>query len=162
MLRSNKVILVSHCVLNQNAVVRPLAREKGAFKTVVELLMDSGYGIVQLSCPETLMLGMNRLPMSKEAYDTPDYKQLCSNLATWDFEIVERFIDGGIAVAGIVGIDQSPTCSQVKDIGHFMSALNSYETIVGLPKIDIPESYEIGTTEADAFHEQFKIWLSHL
>lgn len=162
MLRSNKVILVSHCVLNQNAVVRPLARSNGAFKTIIELLMDNGYGIVQLSCPETLMGGMNRPPMTKIEYDTPDYLALCSSLAERDVEIVHKFMYGNIIIAGIIGIDQSPTCSQINEEGHFMIALRKYPFLETLPKIDIPEAYEIGTSDADAFHEQFKLWLSLL
>lgn len=162
MLRSNKVILVSHCVLNQNAVVKPLARDKGAFKTIIDIIMDSDYGFVQLSCPETLMFGMNRPPMTKLEYETPDYIKLCSNLAARDVELVQQFISGDVIVAGIIGIDQSPTCSQINDKGHFMIALGRFEAIDNLPKIDIPETYEVGSMEAEAFHEQFKLWLSHL
>ncbi len=162
MLRSNKVILVSHCVLNQNAVVHPLARSSGPFKTLVEMLMDHGFGIVQLSCPEVLMYGMNRLPMTKSEYDTPDYKALCKKLAQRDYELVQRFLDGDIKVAGIIGIDQSPSCSQIKDEGHFMTALNEFDIISNLPRIDIPESYEVNTSFANDFHEQFNLWLSHL
>lgn len=162
MLRSNKVILVSHCVLNQNAVVHPLARSQGAFKQIIELLMDSGFGIVQLSCPETLMYGMNRPPMTHAEYDTPDYYLLCKDLAANDFEMVERLSAGNIVIAGIIGIDQSPTCSQIKDQGHFMTALNQIDAISRLPKIDIPESYEVGTQDADDFHVHFKTWLNRL
>jgi predicted secreted protein len=162
MLRKSKVILVSHCVLNQNSVVHPLARSSGPFKTIVEMLMEHDFGIVQLSCPEILMYGMNRLPMTKSEYDTPDYKALCKELAERDFELIKRFWDGEIAVAGIIGIDQSPSCSQVNDEGHFMAALTQYEIISGLPRIDIPESYEVNSPSADAFHEQFNLWLSHL
>ncbi len=162
MLRSHKVILVSHCVLNQNAVVKPLAREKGAFQTIIDLLMDSGYGIVQLTCPEMLMFGMDRPPMTKVEYDTPDYKALCLDLAERDLELVQKFMSSDITVAGIIGIDQSPTCSQIKEEGHFMMALGKYEGIANLPKIDIPEFYEVGTNEADAFHEHFNRWLNTL
>lgn len=162
MLRSNKVVLVSHCVLNQNAVVHPLARSSGPFKTIVEMLMDHGFGIVQLSCPEILMYGMDRLPMTKSEYNTPDYEVLCSKLAERDFELIQRFLDGGITVAGIIGIDQSPSCSQIKDEGHFMTALNHYDSLKPLPRIDIPESYELSTPFAVDFHERFNVWLSHL
>ena len=162
MLRKSKVILVSHCVLNQNAVVHPLARSSGPFKTIVEMLMAHDFGIVQLSCPEILMYGMNRLPMTKSEYDTPDYRALCNKLAKRDFELIKRFWDGEIIISGIVGIDQSPSCSQIKDEGHFMTALKQYDIIRNLPRIDIPETYEVNTPSADAFHEQFNIWLSHL
>lgn len=162
MLRSHKVILVSHCILNQNAVVHPLARAQGAFRPLIDLLMDFGFGIVQLSCPETLMCGLKRLPMSKSDYDTPDYKLLCSELAARDTEMVARLKAGNVVIAGIIGIDQSPTCSQLSDTGHFMMALGQTDLIADLPKIDVPESYELGTPEADAFHVTFKAWLNRL
>lgn len=162
MLRKSKVILVSHCVLNQNAVVRPLARSAGSFKAIAQMLMEHDFGIVQLSCPEILMYGMKRLPMTKTEYDTPDYKALCSKLAKNDLELVQRFLDGDITVAGIIGIDQSPSCSQINDQGHFMKALNQFEALSKLPRMDIPESYMVDTQSAEVFHEQLKIWLSHL
>ncbi|MBE0451735.1 MAG: hypothetical protein IBX70_12935 [Clostridia bacterium] len=162
MLRSHKVILVSHCVLNQNAVVHPLARSGGPFKAIAQVLMDHDFGIVQLSCPEVLMYGMNRLPMTKTEYDTPDYKALCNKLAQRDFELVQRFLDGDMTVVGIVGIDQSPSCSQINDQGHFKTALNQFEALSNLPQIDIPETYAINTQSAEDFHERLKIWLSHL
>jgi predicted secreted protein len=162
MLRSHKIVLVSHCVLNQNSVVYPLARTSGPFKAIAQMLMDHDFGIVQLSCPEILMYGMDRLPMTKSEYDTPDYKSLCTELAKRDFELVRRFRDGNIRVAGIVGIDQSPSCSQIEDEGHFMTALKQFEELSNLPRIDIPESYAVGSKTADDFHERFIIWLSHL
>ncbi len=162
MLRSHKVILVSHCVLNQNAVVRPLARDNGAFKDVIDIIMAHGYGFLQLPCPETLMYGMHRPPMSKEEYNTPEYLQLCTTLAQREQDMIEKFYSGEINVAGIIGIDQSPTCSQFGEKGHFMQAMHAFKVIETMPKIDIPESYEIGTKDADAFHLALSQWLSNL
>lgn len=162
MLRSNKVILVSHCVLNQNTVVHPLARSEGAFKTIIDILMEYNYGIIQLSCPEIMMYGMSRIPMTKSEYDTPDYKALCKTLAERDYELIERLIEGNITISGIIGIDQSPSCSQFDEVGHFMMALKQIKALENLPQIDVPESYIIGSQDADAFHEHLKTWLSQL
>lgn len=159
MLRSDKVILVCHCVINQNTVVKPLARDKGAFKDIVKIIMEQGFGIFQLPCPEALMYGMNRLPMSKQDYDTPEYLELCAGLASREVHMIDKLISGNIHVAGIVGIDQSPTCSQFGEQGHFMIALGRLDGISNLPKIDIPEAYEINTQEAECFHEALKSWL---
>ena len=52
--RSKKVVLVSHCILNQNSVVNDLARAKGAYREIVETIMDNDIGIHQLPCPETV------------------------------------------------------------------------------------------------------------
>lgn len=37
-----------HSILNQNSVVEPLARARGAYIEIVNLLMDNGIGIIQL------------------------------------------------------------------------------------------------------------------
>lgn len=162
MLRSHKVLLVSHCILNQNAVVYPLARSKGIFKEILNLIQQYDMGLVQLSCAETLMYGMDRPPMTKIQYDIPEYIKLCKDLSEHDYMLIERFKDSKIQVVGIIGIDQSPTCSQFNDEGHYMHALKQNEFIKKLPSIDIPESYSIGTDQADTFHRKLKCWLDSL
>jgi predicted secreted protein len=162
MLRSHRVLLLSHCVLNQNAVVYPLARSKGSFKELIHLIQEHDFGIIQLSCAETLMYGMDRPPMTKAQYDIPEYKSLCNELASHDYQLIEKFLESKVQVAGIIGIDQSPTCSQIRDEGHFMHAIKKFRAIENLPSIDIPESYEPGTQKADDFHSAFKAWLKSL
>ncbi len=162
MLRANKVILVSHCILNQNSVVRPLARAKGAFDEIVKLITDKGYGIVQLPCPETLFLGLERLPMSKEEYATPEYIALCDRLATREIDYIKLLQEGKVNIAGMIGIDQSPTCSQFGEVGHFMMALNIFPELECIPKLDIPELYGENDEETQLFHLNMKYWLEQL
>ena len=50
--RSKRIVFVSHCILNQNTVVEPLARSRGAYGDIVRLLVDKGIGIHQMPCPE--------------------------------------------------------------------------------------------------------------
>jgi Predicted secreted protein len=161
-LRANKVILVSHCILNQNSVVNPLARAKGAFDEIVKLITDRGYGIVQLPCPETLFLGLERLPMSKEEYATPEYIALCDRLATREIDYIKLLQEGTVNIAGMIGIDQSPTCCQFGELGHFMNALQKHEEIHSIPKIDIPELYIEEEEETENFHLIFKDWLDKI
>ncbi len=58
--RSKRVILVAHCLLNQNAKLDACAHYPGAMKEVAQLLVASGVGIVQLPCPELAYLGLDR------------------------------------------------------------------------------------------------------
>ena len=46
--RSKKVILVSHCILNQNAKIDRCAVYPGAIKEAAQLLIESGTGILQM------------------------------------------------------------------------------------------------------------------
>lgn len=50
MKRNKKLLIVSHCIINQNSVVEPLARAKGAFPVIIKLLEEE-IGIIQLPCP---------------------------------------------------------------------------------------------------------------
>ncbi|GAB6106599.1 CD3072 family TudS-related putative desulfidase [Fusibacter bizertensis] len=162
MLRANKVILVSHCVLNQNSVVHPLARAKGAFDEITKMIAEMGFGIVQLPCPETLFLGLERSPMSKEEYATPEYITLCHQLAQREVEYLNLLQQGKVSIAGIVGIDQSPTCCQYNEVGHFMMAMQQYDEINGVPKIDMSELYGESVEATEGFNEKFKLWLENL
>lgn len=162
MLRANKVILVSHCILNQNAVVRPLARAKGAFEVITKMITDMGFGIVQLPCPETLFLGLERQPMTKEEYATPDYISLCEMLATREVDYIRLLQEGKISIAGMIGIDQSPTCSQFGEVGHFMDALTKFTEVDLIPKLDVPELYGENDEETQNFHMSMKYWLEHV
>jgi predicted secreted protein len=59
--RSKKIILVSHCILNQNTKLDECTHFPGPVWDVVKLLADRGYGIIQIPCPELLLLGLDRL-----------------------------------------------------------------------------------------------------
>lgn len=141
MQRSHKVVVVAHCVLNQNAVVRPLARAKGAFESIVTLLVNEGIGMVQLPCPETLYAGLNRLPQSFEDYDTPEYRALCQDLAKREEAYLSLLLQGGVEIIGMLGIGESPTCSQGFSSGHLMRALRDQAGFSKLRYLDIPADY---------------------
>lgn len=156
MLRSNKVILVSHCVLNQNSVVKPLAREKGGFSELLKILADYPVGLIQLPCPETLMLGLNRPPMTKEEYDTRDYRELCSSIAEKQSEYVRILFEGGCCPVGIIGIEDSPTCSLSGKQGVFAEELLKQPLIGELPRIDVPSDYHENIEIDESFHMQVR------
>ena len=162
MLRANKVIIVSHCILNQNSVVRPLARAKGAFEVITNMITDLGFGIIQLPCPETLFLGLERPPMSKAEYATPDYIALCNRLAIREVDYIKLLQEGKVYIAGMIGIDQSPTCSQFGEVGHFMTALNNFSELDLIPRLDVPELYGENEEETQSFYLNMKYWLEQI
>ncbi|KPU45716.1 hypothetical protein OXPF_09490 [Oxobacter pfennigii] len=127
MLRKKEVVLVSHCVLNQNSVVYPMARAEGTFK-FINFLMERGIGIIQLPCPELRYLGVNRKPMYKEEYDTEEYRKLCVQLFIPILDDIIMYSENGYSVIGIIGINESPTCSISGKRGIFM------EVIIGMLK----------------------------
>lgn len=103
--------MVSHCVLNQNAVVHGLERARGAFPLVKEIL-ERGIGIVQLPCPEFLCLGSNRPSMNKDEYEgTEGYTEHCRRILEPVFWQLEEYQKNAYSYLGVLGIQESPSCS---------------------------------------------------
>ncbi|MGL5821850.1 MAG: CD3072 family TudS-related putative desulfidase [Sarcina sp.] len=122
MKRSKELVIVSHCVLNQNSVVEGLARAKGGFKIVEELLSD-GMGIIQLPCPELKLLGSKRKGQSKNEYDTKEYRALCGILFLPILDDLKAYRENGYKIKKIIGINQSPSCSITGERGIFMEEI---------------------------------------
>ncbi|HLR20633.1 MAG TPA: hypothetical protein VK087_01375 [Tissierellaceae bacterium] len=159
--RSKRVIFISHCILNQNTVVPPLARAKGAYREIIERLMENGIGIHQMPCPEYEYLGLSRKPMSKLEYDTDNYRNLCKKIANDILKTIKEYLNNGYNIIGLVGIKGSPTCSIREEQGIFMeevfSLLNS-EGIL-LDRIDIPGEYVDGKDNSE-FIKEFESFLT--
>lgn len=152
MLRSRKIVLVSHCILNQNSVVYPLARAKGPFK-FVNSLIDSGIGLIQLPCPELRFLGINRKPMSKEEYDSVEYRELCRQLFIPVLDEILMYFRNGYSILGIIGINESPTCSITGIRGVFMEEIFIMleENGIQLGYFEVPEAYDDDTGYENLF-----------
>ena len=109
--RSMRLVLVAHCILNQNARASGIARRTCALVEVVHFLLSRGYGLIQLPCPELLYKGVNRPPASKLEYDTPEFRSYCSELANLVAEQIAIFANKGYKVTSIIGVEHSPTCA---------------------------------------------------
>jgi predicted secreted protein len=110
MRREKKIVLVAHCVLNSNAKVEGLANYKGALKELVHFLVDSGYGIMQLPCPETTVYGIKRWGHVKEQFNTPFFRKQCRLMLE---SLVDQVVDlsqNGYHFGAVIGIDGSPSC----------------------------------------------------
>lgn len=108
--RGMKVVFVSHCVLNQNSVVRELATRSGMLSEIVRVLDRLGLGIVQLPCPETGYCGLKRWWQTKEQYDSVGFRRYCRRLAEEAADLAAEFEGNGIKVVAVIGIRGSPSC----------------------------------------------------
>ncbi len=125
--RSRRVVLVSHCLLNENTRYAGGATRPGAVAEVIDELMAGGYGIHQLPCPERLAWGgvlkrhSLRLYHSKGGPLYPLRGVLLRTFIWWTKVIYRRlarqvvrdvadYQRAGIEVAGILGIGASPSC----------------------------------------------------
>ena len=112
--RSKKIVIVAHCILNQNSRVQGLANFPGIIKPIVETLLEYEVGIVQMPCPELLYAGYKRWAQTKEQYDTPSYRRFCRKIAKQIANQIAEYTKNRVEVAAILGIEGSPTCAITK------------------------------------------------
>ena len=118
--RSKKVIIVAHCVLNQNARIDTCATAPAVFPKVVEALMERDIGILQYPCPELGFLGMGRQGQdcaswdgsyeheSGEVYDqmsVPEGREFLRGLAENLVYQIKEYRKYDFKVLGVLGID---------------------------------------------------------
>lgn len=121
--RSKKIVLVSHCILNQNSISDGTADYPGTNESVLKLLIQSKVGIIQMPCPETLCLGLDRGDTHggeinvvventriRQMLEKPASIKVINNFVNQIVFQVEEYIRNGFTVLGIIGINRSPSC----------------------------------------------------
>jgi predicted secreted protein len=152
--RSRRLVLVAHCILNQNAISDGTADFPGADERLVRRLLDAGVGILQLPCPELNCLGLDRgdpeggqRPVLEEntriraALDRPAAARILASLVERVVFEVEEYHRHGFTILGLVGIDRSPSCGvtttsrlgqETPGRGVFLEALRDALSVRGL------------------------------
>jgi predicted secreted protein len=105
--RSQRIILIAHCLLNQNAKVKGLASYPGVFSPIISTIENAGVGIVQLPCPEFLHLGPLR-PIGTdtvEQYNTPEYRDVCQEISLRTAAEVISYQKAGYQVVCFLGVE---------------------------------------------------------
>ncbi len=153
MKRSKKLLVVSHCVLNQNSVLTDWERARGSFQFISEVI-KRGIGIIQLPCPELLYGGVSRQPMTYEEYNTTEYRNLCKKEVIGVMRQIDIYLQEGYEIYGVVGIEESPTCSISKQRGVFMEEFLEMlkDKNVKYNTVEIPEVW----TDEDGKVEELK------
>jgi uncharacterized protein YbbK (DUF523 family) len=125
--RSGKVLVLSHCLLNQNVRYLGGAVHPGIVDEVVEEARRHGYGLYQLPCPEQRAWGgvlKRSLLPAYGAKGTLHYRfrrpllWLFTRYTSLRYRLLARRVAGdvrdyrnsGFVVAGIVGVAGSPSC----------------------------------------------------
>jgi predicted secreted protein len=130
--RSKKILIASHCLLNQNTVIPEEARAMGAIPSVVEWAMAEGNGFLQLPCPEFTYLGLDRPPMTYEEYNTAEYREHCRRILRPFIDQLVNYQQSGFEIAGTVGIGRSPSCDPGR--GVFME---EFQKMLAAEKIEV-------------------------
>ena len=105
-----KIVVCSHCILNQNAKLEGIAGWPGLITRVVEVLSDAGCGILQMACPEMLYEGIGRFDKSLEQYRCHAFRRVCGRIASETTDQIEDYIRWDYSVRAILAIDGSPSC----------------------------------------------------
>lgn len=125
--RGRRILVVAHCVLNENARVQGGAFHPGGDDGIIDQAQRAGVGIVQLPCPEqaswggvqrprmwvmlgkkgTLLYRLRRPFLTAFRWQT---KRVQRRLARDAVRVLRDFAENGYEIVGIVGIGGSPTC----------------------------------------------------
>jgi len=123
--RSKQVVLVAHCLLNQNARIDGCAFFPGAMGDIARALVDSGVGILQMPCPELECLGLDRSGRIRDGADIGIREALLGDKATACRELARgvarqcaEYRKHGFTIIGGVGNDGSPACGV--DISYYL------------------------------------------
>ncbi|MEM4718055.1 MAG: hypothetical protein QXE81_04770 [Desulfurococcaceae archaeon] len=144
--RKRLIAIVAHCLLNQNTVVNPLASHPGAVVDLVRYLVDKGYGIMQLPCPEAIYLGLKRWWMSREQYELESYKSFSMKILEPYIMLLKELTKDGCRYI-LIGVKGSPSCG--------VQISTSNPSYGGKPEVSIyPESVKVNNP--GVFIEVFK------
>ncbi len=123
--RSKKVMIVAHCILNQNARIDTCALTPSAIPKIPEYLIQHEIGIIQWPCPELNFLGLGRQGQDcnildgsyhhedGEVYDqvsVPEGRTYLRSVAENIVYQIKEYQKYGFRVLGVLGIKGSPTC----------------------------------------------------
>jgi predicted secreted protein len=109
--RSRKVVLVPHCVLNQNARAAGAAERPSAVTEIVTALLEREVGVLQMPCPELCAFGLDRRHVCVEKeLRVPAGRKLVRGLARDLVRQIRAYLDCGVRVLGVLGKNGSPSC----------------------------------------------------
>lgn len=130
-MRSRCLVFCSHCILDQNARFPGIAVRPGTVESLVSALLATGMGIEQLPCcemrywggvsrrlvlpviqmsPRLIASRLKPLAIASLRIGWRGYEALCRREAVRTSRVIEDFIARGYTVAGVVAMNDSPTC----------------------------------------------------
>ncbi len=121
--RSKKVVVLAHCLLNQNSISDGTADLPSQFEEIIQFLMSRRVGLIQLPCPEFLCLGLNRgdergaeRPLLeentriRELMGEARHVHVLRERANDLVQQIREYQSHGFEVLGVIGVDRSPSC----------------------------------------------------
>lgn len=141
------ILIVSHCILNQNAVVQPLARSSGVLLDAADWALAQGWGVFQLPCPEFRERGPLRDRATFDGYNTEAFHRSNRELLGPVISQLKRYRDAGYRIVGGMHVQGSPSCDP--DTGNWITDILEAAEEAG---IVIETQWQVPQTADAAFH----------
>lgn len=109
MIGRDRVVFLMHSALNMNVRAPGIAIHRGAIWDLYRFLIDNGFTVVQIPCPETSYVGLKRWWFTKELYDSVGYRRHCRRIARAVCDLAERYRSQGKRLYFIT-MGLSPSC----------------------------------------------------
>jgi predicted secreted protein len=167
--RSKRVVFLSHCILNTNT----MAQNLGIFKKypssvvpVINLLLKNNVGIVQMPCPEKVVLGLVRNQKTKNEMPEEELRKECRLVVKNVCNEIEDYLNNNFEVLCIIGKRGSPVCAVkecwvskgnlVQTMGFLMDEINRELKVrnLDIPLIDYDKDFEHECLEEIESHLQ--------
>ena len=114
MKRSKKVVFTVHCLLNQNARAKTVAKCPGAVKEFLDFCIENDYGIIPIDCPQLMFEPLERDSETKEFYDNEKSRSISRKISIQVVDQIKLYQGNGYQVCGVFGVEGSPTCGAIK------------------------------------------------
>lgn len=121
--RSKKIVIVAHCILNQNSLSAGTACYPGCAREIIDVMGAAGFGMLQMPCPEVVCLGLARGRQGGSTLSILEDNTRIRALMTQGPALVkiEKLAHGIVSqiteyrrhdfdVRGVVAVNRSPTC----------------------------------------------------
>lgn len=128
--RGKKIVILSHCIINQNSVVKPYAKNGKDFLPFITWCLSNNIGIIQLPCPETGILGLRRWGHVKDQFENSNFLNSSIKYLEPFIDIIQDYLKEEYQILGIFGIKGSPSCGISKTCrADWCGEASSYESI---------------------------------
>lgn len=114
---SQRCVFIAHCMLAQTVRAEGCAKAPAAIKRVIEFLMEHEINIMQMPCPESIMLGIAREKHGKKWYEEKGFREVCRDIARNQVNYMKALEIDGKKIVGVIGVTFSPACSFERDNG---------------------------------------------
>ncbi len=128
--RGKKIVVLAHCILNQNSVVLSCGKNMSDFLPFVKDCLEKNIGILQLPCPEFQLYGLKRWGHVKDQFEHQGFTSKSYEILASIVSQIIDYLDNGYEILKVYGIKCSPSCGIEKTCrGDLAGETSCYKSI---------------------------------